>query len=142
MPPCSVSGCTSGRKGSEKVQTFRYPSDDVMKKKWLKLIGRTTVGKDAVVCKKHFPLGYLKQKPKHPFASLSPNAVPTLFDFGPTPKSFKRKRRSETEVDTNLKTRPNISKKPRKNDFNEHSYCYKFPKLPNENSEDTLDEGN
>ena len=78
MPPCSVSGCTSGRKGFEKVQTFRYPSDDVMKKKWLKLIGRTTVGKDAVVCKKHFPLGYLKQKPKHPFASLSPNAEPYL----------------------------------------------------------------
>ena len=75
MPPCSVSGCTSGRKGFEKVQTFRYPSDDVMKKKWLKLIGRTTVGKDAVVCKKHFPLGYLKQKPKHPFASLSPNRM-------------------------------------------------------------------
>ena len=65
MPPCSVTGCTSGRKGSEKVQVFRYPQDDLMKKKWLNLIGKESVGKDAVVCKKHFQPGYLHQPPKN-----------------------------------------------------------------------------
>ena len=118
MPPCSVSGCTSGRKGSEKVQTFRYPSDDIMKKKWLKLIGKETVGKDAVVCKKHFPLGYLSQKPENPFASLLPNAVPTLFDFGP-PKKNPRKAKNEPP-----KTFEAPKKKSRLDHF-EHSYGYR-----------------
>ena len=65
MPSCSVVGCTSGRQGSEKVQVFRYPKDDLMKKKWLNLIGKESVGKDSVVCKKHFQPGYLHQPPKN-----------------------------------------------------------------------------
>ena len=118
MPPCSVTGCTSGRKGSEKVQTFKYPSDDIMKKKWLKLIGKNTVGKDAVVCKKHFALGYLIQEPENPFTSLHPKAVPTLFDFGP-PKKNPRKPRKPPEIPVSP-----VPKKPRIDHF-EHNYGYR-----------------
>ena len=143
MPTCSVYGCTSGRKGSEKVQTFRYPKDDLMKKKWLNLIGKETVGKDSVICKKHFQPGYLNQPPENVLATLLPNAVPTLFNFGPTPKSFKRKIiTSETAVDINLEIRPNILKKHLKSEFKEHGYCYNFPRLTNDNSENTSDKGN
>ena len=76
-------------------------------------------------------------------AKLLPNAVPTLFMFGPSPISYKRKIiTSETAVHTNLEIRPNISKKSIKSEFNEHNYGYKFPKLTNEDSEDTSDKGN
>jgi hypothetical protein len=142
MPPCSVTGCTSGRKGSEKVQVFRYPKDDLMKKKWLNLIGRESVGKDSVVCKKHFQPGYLYQQPGNLFLTLLPNAVPTVFKFGPTPKSFKRKIiNSEGAEDANHEIRPNVLKKPMKSEFNEHGSCYNFPKLANDNSENTSDKG-
>ena len=77
------------------------------------------------------------------FATLLPNAVPTLFKFGPSPISYKRKIiTSETAVDTNLEIRPNDLKKPMKSEFNEHGYCYNFPKLANDNSEDPSDKGN
>ena len=92
MPECSVYGCTSGRKGSEKVQVFRYPKDDIMKKKWLKQIAKETVGKGAVICKKHFEPGYLKTSPEvNVLPTLLPNAIPTVFSFRPTPRSFKSK---------------------------------------------------
>ena len=77
------------------------------------------------------------------FATLLPNAVPTLFKFGPSPISYKRKIiTSETAVDTNLEIRPNDLKKPMKSEFNEHGYCYNFSELANDNSEDTSDKGN
>ena len=120
MPSCSVFGCTSGRKGSEKVQTFRYPTDDILKRKWLKLIGKETVGKDAVVCRKHFPLGYLNQKPESAFASLLPNAVPTLFDFGPAKKNPRKAHKAACEPPKTLAP----PKKPKPDHF-EHSYGYK-----------------
>ena len=72
------------------------------------------------------------------FATLLPNAVPTLFKFGPSPKSYKRKIiTSETAEDANLEIRPNV-----KSEFNEHGYCYNFPKLTNDNAENTSDNGN
>ena len=142
MPSCSVIGCTSGRQGSEKVQVFRYPKDDLMKKKWLNLIGKESVGKDSVVCKKHFQPGYLYQQPGNLFLTLLPNAVPTVFKFGPTPKSFRRKIvTSETAENTNLEIKPNKIRKLRKSEFNEHGYCYNFPKSTNDNSENTSDKG-
>ena len=125
MPSCSVFGCTSGRKGSEKVQVFRYPKDDLMKKKWLNLIGKESVGKDSVVCKKHFQPGYLYQAPGSLYLTLLPNAVPTEFRFGPSPISYKRKIiNSETAEDTNFEVKPNVLKNPVKSEFNEHGYCY------------------
>ena len=75
-------------------------------------------------------------------AKLLPNAVPTRFMFGPSPISFKRKIiSSETAEDANLEIRPNVLKKPMKSEFNEHGYCYNFPKSTNDNSEDTSDKG-
>ena len=72
------------------------------------------------------------------FATLLPNAVPTLFMFGPSPRSYKRKIiTSETAEDVNLEIRPNV-----KSEFNEHGYCYNFPKLTNDNAENTSDKGN
>ena len=76
-------------------------------------------------------------------AKLLPNAVPTLFMFGPSPISYKRKIiSSETAEDANLEIRPNVLKKPMKSEFNEHGYCYNFPKSTNDDSEDTSDKGN
>ena len=75
-------------------------------------------------------------------AKLLPNAVPTLFMFGPSPISYKRKIiSSETAEDANLEIRPNVLKKPMKSEFNEHGYCYNFPKSTNDNSENTSDKG-
>ena len=93
MPSCSVYGCTSGRrKGSEKVQVFRFPKDDIMKKKWLKQIAKDTVGKDSAICKLHFEPRYFKNSSEVNVKShLLPNAIPTIFSFRPTPRFHKSK---------------------------------------------------
>ena len=151
MPECILSDCKSGRKTEdEKVQLFQFPKETTARNRWLRHcnLGKD-ISKNARICAKHFKKNFFlspsenvdDQNRPRTKSRLKVDAVPTVFSFRPTPKSFKRKRSSETEVCTNLEIRPNISKKPRKNEFNEHSYCYNFPKLPNENSEDTLDEG-
>ena len=152
MPECILSDCKSGRQTEdEKVQLFQFPKETTARNRWLRHcnLGKN-ITKNARICAKHFKKNCFlspsenvdDQNRPRTKSRLKADAVPTVFSFRPTPKSFKRKRiGSEKAVDTNLKIRPNISKKPRKNEFNEHSYCYKFPKLPNENSEDTLDEG-
>ena len=61
MPSCCVTGCLSGRPSpeGEKVQVFKFPTDESMKKRWLKLIGKKNVWPGAVICKKHFVSGYI-----------------------------------------------------------------------------------
>ena len=154
MPECIISDCKSGRQTeAEKVQLFKFPTEITARNRWLRHcdLGKKIINKDPRLCAKHFKKNCFlspsenvdDQNRPRARSRLKVDAVPTVFNFRPTPKSFKRKRSSKTEVCTNLETRPNISKKPRKSEFNEHSYCYQFPKLPNENSGDTsLDEGN
>ena len=154
MPECILSDCKSGRakSGEENVQMFKFPTETTARNRWLRHcnLGKN-IRKDARICAKHFKKNCFltpyenvdDQNRPRTKSRLKVDAVPTVFSFRPTPKSFKRKRiGSEKAVDTNLEISPNISKKPRKSVFNEHSYCYNFPKLPNENSEDTLYEGN
>ena len=125
MPSCSVPGCTSGRSGSsEKVQAFKFPIDDVMKKKWMKLIGIKSIRHGAVVCKKHFSSGYILARSEDVIQGrardlpiLRSDAVPTVFDFGPT----KKNRRKSSEPP---KTTVSPCEKPKLN-HSDHAYDYR-----------------
>ena len=130
MPSCSVTGCPSGRPGADKVQVFKFPTDDVMKKRWLKLVGRKTIWPGAVVCKKHFVPGYIvppgetTQGRATDLPVLRSDAVPTLFDFGPA-KKIQRRARDSNETETDSVTTVKKPKLGNERNHEDHGYCYK-----------------
>ena len=106
MVKCSVPGCLTGNaKSPEKgICSFKFPTDDRLKLKWLKLIGLKSVKDTARVCQKHFISTYFLPDSENVGArnlplktpTLREDAVPTVFDFGPTKK--KRDRSSDTSA--------------------------------------------
>ena len=95
-----------------------------MKKKWMKLIGIKSIRQGAVVCKKHFSAGYiLLPRPEDVIQGrardlpiLRSDAVPTVFDLGPT----KKNRRKSSEPP---KTSVSPDEKP-KLIHSDHAYNY------------------
>ena len=100
MVKCSVPSCYTGSsRSSEKgIFSFKFPEDARMKQKWLKLIGIKSVKESARVCQRHFIPSYFLSENlgardiplKTP--GLRSDAVPTVFDLGPTKKRRDRSR--------------------------------------------------
>ena len=109
---------------------FKFPTDDVMKKRWLKLVGRKTIWAGAVVCKKHFVPGYIvpsgeaTQGRATDLPVLRSDAVPTLFDFGPA-KKVQRRARNSSETETDSVTIAKKAKLSKDRHHEDHGYCYK-----------------
>ena len=56
MTWCVAVGCDSNsyKKDRKKVKFFRFPKDDVLKKKWIQIIRRENLPKDPSICELHF----------------------------------------------------------------------------------------
>ena len=107
MVKCSVPGCPTGTgtsKSEKGICCFKFPTDDRLKNKWLKLIGLKSVRDTATVCQKHFISTYFLSDTENVGArnlplktpTLRKDAVPTVFDLGPAKK--KRDRSSDTSA--------------------------------------------
>ena len=107
MVKCSVPGCPTGTgtsKSEKGICCFKFPTDDRLKNKWLKLIGLKSVRDTATVCQKHFISTYFLSDIENVGArnlplktpTLRKDAVPTVFDLGPAKK--KRDRSSDTSA--------------------------------------------
>ena len=121
MPECILSDCKSGRAKSEeeKVQVFHFPTEKTARNRWLRHcdLGKD-IRKDPRLCAKHFlPSCFLKpsenvddQGRPRSLLRLREGAVPTLFNFGPTPSLSKRRARkhSNTEVTPDPRKIPRI----------------------------------
>ena len=101
---CAVPGRLTGtRKSPEKgIYSFKFPSDNRLRKSWMRLIGLKSVSETDRVCQKHFIKSYFLSEAENVGArnlplstpGLRKDAVPTIFDLGPAKK--KRDRSSDT----------------------------------------------
>ena len=115
MPECCVSDCKSGRKKTaknpekEKVQIFPFPTETTARNRWLRQCGLgKNLSQSARICAKHFldscflsPSENVDDRDRsRARLRLKDDAVPTVFSFGPTKTSSKRRalKHSTTEV--------------------------------------------
>lgn len=65
MPsPCCVPFCTTGSKcATEKVSSFSFPKDEVMKEQWLRVIphANLVVTTKLKICEKHFTEDHIRK---------------------------------------------------------------------------------
>ena len=87
--------CKSNYKTGTKATTFRFPSDDAQREKWVSAIPRKRktlkITKNTVVCEKHWPDGY--ESYVH-YGKLVPIDPPSLFNGIPAsciPSQSKRR---------------------------------------------------
>ena len=116
MPECCVSDCKSGRKKTAKnpepeiVQSFPFPTETTARNRWLRQCGLgKNLSQSARICAKHFldscflsPSENVDDRDRsRARLRLKDDAVPTVFNFGPTKTPSKRralKHSSSTEV--------------------------------------------
>ena len=144
MPECCITDCKSGRKKisrkkaaknpePESVQSFPFPTETTARNRWLRQCGfGKNLSQSARICAKHFLDSCFFSSSENVDDSdrsrarlrLKHDAVPTVFSFGPTKTSSKRRalKHSTTEVVV-----------PRKiQKIDDHNYCnLSPPTVPN-----------
>ena len=135
MPECCITDCKSGRKKisrkkaannpePEIVQSFPFPTETTARNRWLRQCGLgKNLAQSARICAKHF-LDSCFFSPSEARLRLKHDAVPTVFSFGPTKTSSKRRalKHSTTEVTP-------VPRKIQKID--DHNYSLSPPTVPN-----------
>ena len=110
---CVISDCKSGKEKSkedsepESVQTFLFPTETRAKNRWLRQcdLGKN-IGKNSRLCAKHFQKGCFLSPSENvddcgrsrTKLRLKDEAVPTIFNFGPSPSKRRASKRFSTEV--------------------------------------------